>query len=763
MVLLDEPVHRRAALPAHVFAVNQGGNMVSRFAASCAVALAAVSVLGPATVVAATAQSVTVSGRLFHSVTLKPVAGATVLVEGTRLEGKSGSDGTYSIADVPPGDYHLIVVARGFVPARADIKVGQSPATLDVAVDPELHFSEVLTVGPDARNQFDAYQPTSVLSGQDLAKQLEGALGATLANQPGVAERSFGPGPSRPVIRGLDGDRVLILEDGQRVGDLSSQSGDHGVTVNPAGATTIEVIRGPATLLYGANAIGGLVNVISDTIPTRPVSGTHGGATFDFGSAATEAGGAADVLVGNNRWALHASGSGRRSGDVDTPDGEVENTQSRGGFGSVGVGYTGEHRYFGGSYGYDDTKYGIPVVEEGQIQLTPRRHMFGLRAGADQLNGAFSSYRALFGYRRYRHDELEGEEVGTQFENNTADVNVQAKHRQIGRLTGTIGGSYLNRAFSATGAEALSPPVDENATALFLYEELTWPHVTVQFGGRVNWASFTPEGDLPDRDFTDASGSVGVLFRPAAANDKLTFAVSLARAARNPALEELYFFGVHPGNFAFEVGNPDLDSEIALGLDASVRWRHRRFSGELSYFRNRIDDYIFRNPISEEEFGEQFPDDDSEGFPVVQFVAADSLLQGVEAHADIEVATGFIAELGFDLVRAELRSTGDPLPRIPPMRFRGGLRYQTGAFQAGGEVISAAKQDRVFGEETPTDGYNLLKLFAAYSFGSGNVVNTITARLDNATDELYRNHLSLIKDFVPEMGRNFKLVYSVKF
>jgi iron complex outermembrane receptor protein len=742
--------------------------MGSRISAPGALALAVVWWL--AGVSLAAAQGVTVSGRLYHSVSLKPVQNATVLVEGTKLEGKSAADGSYSIANVPPGAHHLIVVAPGFVPARADVTVSEAPVTLDVAVDPELHYAEVVSVSPDSRNQFDAYQPTTVLSGQDLAKQLQSGLGATLANQPGVAERSFGPGPSRPVIRGLDGDRVLILEDGQRVGDLSSQSGDHGVTVNPAGSSTIEVVRGPATLLYGANAIGGLVNVISDTIPTKPVTGTHGGATFDFGSAASDAGGAADLRVGNGRWALHASGSGRRSGDVDTPEGEIANTQSRGGFGSVGVAWTGERSHAGVSYGYDDTKYGIPFVEEGQIQLTPRRHVFGLRAGSDQLSGPFSSYRALFGYRQYRHDELEGEEVGTQFENDTADVNIQAKHRQVGRLTGTVGGSYLNRAFSAIGEEALSPPVDENATALFAYEELTWPHVTLQFGGRINWASFRPEEGLPNRDFTDGSGSVGLLLRPAAANDKLTVALSLARATRNPALEELYFFGPHPGNFAFEIGNANLGSETALGIDASLRWRHRRFSGELTYFRNSIDDYIFRNPISDEEFDERFghaeeeEGEDGHGeFPIIEFVAADSLLQGVEAHADFEVVPGLLAELGFDVVRGELRASGEPLPRIPPTRVRGGLRYQTGAFQAGGELVFSAKQDRVFGEETPTDGYNLLKLYGSYSFGSDRAVNTITARLDNATNELYRNHLSLIKDFVPEMGRNFKVVYSVKF
>ena len=720
----------------------------------------------------ASAQGATVSGRLFHSVSLEPVAGATVLIEGTRLETTSAPDGGFTIAGVPPGSYHVLVVARGFMPARAELRVNGSPVTLDVPVDPELHYSEVVSVSPDARSQFESYQPTSVLAGQDLSKQLQGTVGATLSTQPGVAERSFGPGPARPVIRGLDGDRVLILEDGQRTGDLSSQSGDHGVTVNPAGASRLEVVRGPATLLYGANAIGGLVNVISNAIPTDPVNGASGGVTLDLGTAAAEGGGAADLLWGNNRWAVHASGSGRRSGDAGTPEGEIENTQSRGGSGSLGIAWTGDPWYAGASYGYEDTKYGVPFIEEGRIQLTPRRHMLGLRTGATGLHGPFEAVRLLVGYRQYRHEELEGDEVGTAFENDSVDVNLQARHRPIGLLTGTVGAAVFGRAFSATGEEALSPPVDERSFAVFAYEELTWPHVTLQFGGRLNHATFAPDGGLPARDFTDGSGSVGLLIRPAAARDRLTFAFSLAHASRNPALEELYFFGAHPGNFAFEIGNPDLGSERALGFDASVRWRHRRISGELTYFRNSLDDYIVRNPISEEEFDERFghdePEEEEEGhghgeFPFIEFIAADSLLQGVEAHADVEVAPGVVAEIGFDLVRGELRNGSRPLPRIPPARFRGGLRYQASAFQAGGELVAVARQRRVFGEETPTDGYTLLKLFAAYSFGNDRMVNTITARLENATNELYRNHLSLIKDFVPEMGRDFKLIYSVRF
>jgi len=506
---------------------------------------------------AQTAQaSSTITGQVRQAGTLKPVAKATVVVEGTTLQATTDSSGRFAIQNVPAGAHHLIVAAPGLMPLRVDVTVGAAAQPpLDVLLAQEVHYTEVLSVSPTARDPFESYQPASVLAGQLLTQELQGTLGATLERQLGVAERSFGPAASRPVIRGLDGDRVLILQDGQRVGDLSSQSGDHGVTVNPASADRIEVVRGPATLLYGANAIGGLVNVISETIPTTAVEGVSGGVVVDLGSVAREGGTAASVRWGNGRWALQAGGSGRRSGDVRTPDGVIDNTQSRSGFGNVGLAWTGERGFFGGSYGYDDFRYGVPLIEEGEVELTPRRHNFALKAGASNLTGLFEGVRANFASRRYRHDEVVGGEIGTRFENDTDEVDVMLRHRPAGRLTGTIGASLLNRNFEAIGEEALSPPVHERAMAAFVYEELTWPHFTLQFGGRVNRASFDPEEGLPARDFTDFSGSLGLLFRPARANDNVTIAASLARAARNPALEELYYFGPHPGNFAFEVGN----------------------------------------------------------------------------------------------------------------------------------------------------------------------------------------------------------------
>ncbi len=696
---------------------------------------------------------VMLSGTVTQGNNNQPLAGALVVIDELRREVRTGNDGSYQFENVPPGQYHVGVRAEGYSTRRTEVTLGAQPVTLNLTVDFDLHFSEVVSVSPDARPQFESYQPTSVLAGQDLAKQLEATIGATLAEAPGVAMREFGPGPARPVIRGLDGDRVSVLEDGQRMGDLSSQSGDHGVPTNPASARKIEVVRGPATLLYGASAIGGMVNVITDQIPTEPQHGASGNVTLDLGSNGGAAGGAGDIHAGNGRFAVHFGGAGTRTGNYSTPEGEIDNSQSRMGMGSLGASWTGDHSYVGASYGYDDMKYGIPVVEEGQISLTPQRHSFTARAGGSQLGGWLQSYRATLGVRRYQHSELTGVEVGTTFHNNTVEGELLLSHRPAGKLAGSFGAWFLNRGFEAIGEEALSPPVDQQAYAAFLYEEVKWPHATAQFGGRLDHAGYRPEEGLRDRDFNEFSGSVGLLLKPQAANDNFVVALSLARASRYPALEELYYHGPHPGNLAFEIGNENLDAEHAIGFDIALRGRAHRFESELALFRNDISNYIFRKPTGEVE----------DDFPVVENVAADSVLTGVEAHADVRLTEELIAEFTYDWVQGKLQDSGDPLPRMPPSRGLIGLRYQKNFFQFGGGVNIVSDQTRVFGEELPTDGYTTLRLFGSYSFTKGGVLNTVTARLDNATDELYRNHLNYLKDVLPEIGRTFKVVYSIGF
>ena len=423
-----------------------------------------------------------------------------------------------------------------------------TPTTLDISIDFDLHFAEVLSVSPTARPQFESYQPTTVLDGLELSKNLEATIGATLSEAPGVAMREFGPASARPIIRGLDGDRISVLEDGQRMGDLSSQSGDHSVPTNPAAARKIEVVRGPATLLYGANAIGGLVNVITDSIPSERTQGTSGNFTFNFGSNGGAAGGAGDIHVGNGQYALHFGAAGNRAGNYGTPEGEVVNSQSRTAMGQIGLSRTGEKQYVGVSYGYDDSRYGIPVVEEGSIRLTPKRHSLSARAGGQNLGGWLQSYRATLGMRNYQHDELEGDDIGTTFHNDTLEGEVLLSHKRVGALVGSFGGWFMNRDFKAVGDEALTPPVAQRAVAAFVYEEVESPHVTLQYGGRFDHSHFTPEQFRRERTFNEWSASLGLLLKPQAANDNFVIALNLARASRYPSLEELYYFGPHPGN-----------------------------------------------------------------------------------------------------------------------------------------------------------------------------------------------------------------------
>jgi iron complex outermembrane receptor protein len=433
----------------------------------------------------------------------------------------------------------------------------------------------------------------------------------------------------------------------------------------------------------------------------------------------------------------------------------VPNSFNRSGLGQVGLSWTGQSGYLGGSFAYDRSHYGIPLVEAGTTNLDPRRQSFNLRGERRIATGFFSGVRASLGVRRYRHDELDGEDVVTAFRNDTTELEVLVNHRGTAKLKGTFGGWVLGRAFDSVGEEALSPPVDQNAVAGFFYEEVTaTPHVTFQFGGRLEHTTFDPERDAPSRTFSNFSGSLGLVVHP---TDATTVAVSLARASRNPALEELYNDGPHVGNFAFELGDQDLDSEHALGFDVSLRWRAARTSGEITYFLNNINDFIFRRPTGE-------IDDD---LPVIVFTAGDARLQGIESHVDVAASENVWIEGGVDFVRGELRATGIPLPRMPPLRGRLGVRYQKNAFQAGVDGVFNAMQDRVFSvagiSETPTDGSNLMKVYASYTFGNAVVANTITVRLDNATNSLYRNHLNFLKDLTPEVGRNFKVLYSVKF
>jgi iron complex outermembrane receptor protein len=691
-----------------------------------------------------------------------PIPGAVVSLLGTGFEAVTDAGGVGRFDAVAAGDYELVVRLPGFQSNRSDITVAEgTPLRISISLSEALHFSESVTVTPTGRDTFESYQPATVLGGEDLQQRLGPTLGATLASEPGVNVRSFGAGNQRPVIRGLDNDRVLVLENGIRTGDLSSQSADHGVNLDPATAGSIEVVRGPATLLYGSSAIGGVVNLVSEEIPTKPVSDVHGamtvqGATADENGAIT-----GDVSVGNGRFAVRFNGSAQRTSDYKTPDDNLETvpnsfSQSKSGGGAFS--FTGLDGFAGASYQYVTSRYGVPFVEEGETTLNPRRHRLDFRGERRSLDSFIEGVKFLGAFRDYQHDEIEGSgEIATSFENQTWEGQLFLQHRPAGRLQGTFGVWALDRDYSSAGEEALAPPTTQTSLAGFVYEELSFHHASLQFGARLDHTSFDPDGaavdrDVPPRDFTEFSGSVGVLGYLREEHD-LTLALNLARAARNPSLEELYNLGPHAGNFAFEIGDPNLPTEVGYGLDLSLRYRGARFVAEGTGFLNRIDNFIFPFQTGEIE----------DDLPVINFVSADSELRGFEAHVDAGLTPDVWLIFGGDTVRGELRDGGGPLPRIPPYRVWAGLRYERNGFHLEGEVKNVGEQTRVYGAETPTDGYTVLNFHGSYQLTTGKTVHTFTVRLDNATDELYRNHLSYIKDLTPEIGRSLKAVYGLRF
>jgi iron complex outermembrane receptor protein len=719
--------------------------------------------VGGLTVAPAFAQTTTVSGMLTNALSGDPVPNALITLQSGTMsrQVRTRADGRYSFSEVATGTYDLTVRLDGFLPSKTSVTVGATTLTSDIQLSPELHFTEVTSVSPEAKDSFVSFQSTESLGGQQLTQELKPTLGATLENQAGVALRSFGPGPARPVIRGMDGDRVLIAENGLRMGDLSSQSGDHGVNVNPASAERIEVVRGPATLLYGANAIGGLVNVITNEIPTAPVTNATGLLTFDAASGAPGGGGAGNVTVGNGRFAVNVAASGRRQDDFESPHETIPNSFNRATMAQVGAAYTANNGFVGASFGYDKTHYGIPFVEEGITNLDPRRKNFTVRGERRGIGSFFDSFRGSLGVRRYRHDERDGEEIATAFRNDTSELELLAHHGATRKIHGAVGASVLTREFEATGEEVLAPLVNQKGFAAYMYEEVdASPRVQLQLGARVDRATFKPQTDEPNTDFTNLSGSFGLVVRP---TEPVSLAFSVARASRNPALEELYFHGPHPGNNAVENGNPDLTSEHSVGFDASLRWRSAVASGEVTFFANKINDFIFRRFTGDV--------DEQEGLAVTEFDQADARMIGMESHVDVRVGPVIWIEGGLDYVRGDLISLDLPMPRVPPLRGLAGLHFRRNAFEAGVDGTFTAKQDRVYAlgfsgttvGETPTDGYNLAKIFASYTFGTGTMANTITVRLDNATNTLYRNHLNYLKDLAPEMGRNFAVVYSVRF
>ena len=737
----------------------------------------------------------TVSGAVTFTASGEPVHGAVVLVVGPSLVALTDADGLFEIPDVPVGTHELLAQREHLTAARQTVTVQAGEA---VVVDFTLDLTaihEELTVTATAGRQttaFEAFDAISTLDSFDLVTNAQGSLGEALQHLPGVANRSFGPGASRPIIRGFDGDRVLLMEDGVRSGDLSSQSGDHGVTIDPNGLERVEIVRGPATLLYGSNAVGGVVNAITPHESQRDSSipGTHGQFGADTGSANAQAGTNASMQHATDRLLVWAGGGTRRAGDYGTPEGTIENSATRLSSGRAGVGYLGDRLFASGGFQVEDGRHGVPFAgalhaeagdgaladdndEEMRVNLESRRRVGRFDAGMRNLtNGVIDGFRVVFNVIDYQHRELETaagvESVGTVFDNRAYVLRVEVNQRQSATLAGKFGVWSKLRQYVATGEEALAPPTDQIAVAAFAYEGLDFGRYRAQFGGRVERNAYTvdpraaasshPESDheaieppdVRDRSFTGASASVGMQVD---LGEHVSLVANATRSYRAPALEELYNFGPHIGNLVFEVGSPDLEREATIGLDLSLRHQSQRFHASVNGYVYDIDNFVFP-AVGEVEI---------DGLRVAPFLQANSRFVGFEATASVQLADAVWVNLGLGMVDAELRDTHEPLPRIPPLRGQVSVDIPYRGFTISPEWTIAAAQDQVFRNETRTDGYSVFNLKASYVWPMQHMVHILSVTGYNLTDELYHSHTSFIKNLAPEIGRGVKLAYSMRF
>jgi iron complex outermembrane receptor protein len=588
------------------------------------------------------------------------------------------------------------------------------------------------------------------------------------------------------VIRGLTGNRVVILEDGARSGDMSATSGDHAVAVDPITVKQLEVVRGPMSLLYGSSALGGVVNAVREEVPTsrnEHVSGAIStqGSTVDNGMSV---GGYAVQSLGH--LAFRAEGAARRAGDMRSPKGVLAGSGVDTYSGAVSGSFVGGRSYAGLSYRVFTDSYGVPGGfvgghDEGvHIDLT--RHVGRFEADLHDL-GPFASVKTIATYTDYHHQELEhGGSLGTRFDQQIANANVIARHAPRGAFSeGAVGASWQYRDIQ-TGGSVRTPSTYDISLAGFAVEEVRRGDLRLQGGLRYDWGRYVPYEKnavvivngvaIParTRTFGAISGSLGALYdvTPGA-----QVGGSVSRAYRTPDFNELYSNGPHLAAFSYDVGNPDLQQETGVGLDAFARFHGEKARGEVAVFRNQMDGFVFPRPTG--DIGLQG------NRPKFQYTGRNALLTGAEGQVEMSVSRHVALDATLSYVRGTFRGFVDSLPPdsahaifetrpgsayipfMPPLTGNAGARYETPRWIATTTVRFAAPQEKLGDFETATAGYALLDGSLGIRLFDGRRSHAVTLRIENALDTEYRNHLARTKEISPEAGRNVALVYRLTF
>ena len=672
----------------------------------------------------------------------------------------------------------------------------------------------VTSVAPFERNQVDLAQATTVLSGRSLRLKQQATLGETLGSETGIHATSFGPGASRPIIRGLGGDRIRLLENSVGTIDASVTSPDHAVSVEPFLVERIEVVRGPASLLYGSNAVGGVVNVITHRIETDlPAEPFRGAVEVRRGSAADEwaRGAVFDLALkpdATSALVLHLDGFRRTADNIRIPGfaesarvraeetaearaqgeptpafahGRLPNSALASRSGAAGLSYISKNFHFGASYSGLDTNYGVPghahepvaaaptstatpaATEAEGVRIDLRQRRTDVQGEWHGSHGFVRGLRFKFGQARYRHSEIEPDgAVGTVFTNRGHDARLELSHGDGKPWTGAFGAQSSRSDFAAVGDEAFLPPSRTDTTALFAFEELAAGPVAWQFGGRAERSKIAATGRAARRS-DEVSGSAGAVWK---LTPGYALALSVTHTGRAPNAQELFANGAHAGTQSFEIGDASLRTERSLSAEVSLRRRTGFVTGAVTAFTNRFGGYIFEQPtglvaVEHEGAWEFLSADDEEiaerggGLPVYRYVQRDARFWGVELetiwHLHDRSDWQLDLRLAADFTRA--REGGRNLPRIPAGRATAGLFWATAGWSAGLESQFLAPQHRVAVNETTSDRYTLVSAHLSRTAELGSVQAEFFLRGTNLTNAEARPHPSFVKDLAPLPGR----------
>lgn len=636
---------------------------------------------------------------------------------------------------------------------RADVST-----TLDIDNVP-------VTGNPLGVSSDDMVVPVSVLGGRELSLRRQSTLGETLNGIPGVTATQFGPNASRPIIRGLDGERVRIMQNGVGILDASALSFDHAVGIDPLIIEQIDVVRGPAALLYGGSAMGGVVNAIDHRIPKESLDGYTGRAEARFGGPDNTRNGAAVVDVGNGLFALHADVYSRETSNLDIPgyavskrksladgterDSKGKRTQNNSaGFangGAMGVSWTFDKGYLGLSYADSNNYYG--TVAEDTVKIDMNNKRTELAGEIRELKGPLQKVKVRMAYTHYTHVELEDGDVGTTFKNRGMEGSLEATHVPWAGVNGVVGYQFQNTRFQALGEEAFVPNVLTQTQALYVYEELPIDKHKITFGGRLGEASVNSTADDKftqafNNRFNPNSFALGGLYT---IDDAWSATANLSHNERAPSYFELYANGEHVATGQFEVGNVNLDKEISNGIDAQLKWKANGHSITLGAYATR-----FQNFIGLLSSGATDP---GTGREIANFTAVPALFKGLELEGKFSLNDEWALRLRGDYVHAKDTRNNDDLPRISPLRLGGGLDYRLGNWNARMDVLHAFKQNDVAENELKTDGYTNLSALVAYKLPVKYHLE-LFARANNLLNEEIREHASFLKDISPAGARS---------